>query len=211
MLRKSAWAFVVLVVLTAVGIVSGQRHKERCSNAVDYSAGVHPDTCASHAAARRRGGIEPLCVPTPHELKSCRGTSPTHPGSRNPILPGMPPLLRRNGRFPQAGQERRGSVRRPDHAPERLSPAIRAGGKHAHAPRPRPCGACGLASFAHGVLLNTGPAASSAWGHTGRVRGGPRPPYVPCFASPPQAAGWGPGQMHSPERRNRTPACLHAP
>ena len=49
---------------------------------------------------RRRGGIEPLCVSTPHELKSCPSTSPTHPGSGNPILPGMPPLLRREGRLP---------------------------------------------------------------------------------------------------------------
>ena len=29
---------------------------------------------------RRRGGIEPLRVSTPHELKSCPSTSPTHPG-----------------------------------------------------------------------------------------------------------------------------------
>ena len=30
--------------------------------------------------SRRRGGIEPLRVSTPHELKSCPSTSPTHPG-----------------------------------------------------------------------------------------------------------------------------------
>ena len=29
---------------------------------------------------RRSGGIEPLHVSTPHELKSCPSTSPTHPG-----------------------------------------------------------------------------------------------------------------------------------
>ena len=33
--------------------------------------------------ARRRGGIEPLHVSMPHELKSCPSTSPTHPGPRN--------------------------------------------------------------------------------------------------------------------------------
>ena len=63
---------------------------------------------------RRRGGIEPLRVSTPHELKSCHGTSPTHPGSGNQRLHGMPPLLRHEGRFPQAGQgmrERHGSAR----------------------------------------------------------------------------------------------------
>jgi hypothetical protein len=29
---------------------------------------------------RRGGGIEPLHVPMPHELKSCPSTSPIHPG-----------------------------------------------------------------------------------------------------------------------------------
>ena len=29
---------------------------------------------------RQRGGIEPLRVSTPHDLKSCPCTSPTHPG-----------------------------------------------------------------------------------------------------------------------------------
>ena len=37
---------------------------------------------SQHGQERRRGGIEPLCVSTPHELKSCPSTSPTHPGSR---------------------------------------------------------------------------------------------------------------------------------
>ena len=31
-------------------------------------------------AGRRGGGIEPLHVSMPHELKSCPSTSPTHPG-----------------------------------------------------------------------------------------------------------------------------------
>ena len=42
---------------------------------------VHTGTSAWHAAGRRRGGIESLRVSTPHELKSCPSTSPTHPGN----------------------------------------------------------------------------------------------------------------------------------
>ena len=56
--------------------------KQRCRHAAGCAASTHPDTCASHAAARRRGGIELLRVSTPHELKSCPSTSPTHPGIR---------------------------------------------------------------------------------------------------------------------------------
>ena len=39
-----------------------------------------PITATQQAAHRRRGGISPLRVSTPHELKSCPSTSPTHPG-----------------------------------------------------------------------------------------------------------------------------------
>ena len=44
--------------------------------------GTRRATCQSRGpkASRRRGGIEPLRVSTPHELKSCPSTSPTHPG-----------------------------------------------------------------------------------------------------------------------------------
>ena len=53
------------------------------------SRGQRRHTCSKHVfflydyakAARRRGGIEPLHVPMPHELKSCPSTSPTHPGN----------------------------------------------------------------------------------------------------------------------------------
>ena len=62
-----------------------------------------------------------------HELNLCPSTSPTHPGSGNQLLPGMPPLLRRKGRFPQAGQETReqrggGTTIRSDLFPGRLHP-----------------------------------------------------------------------------------------
>ena len=45
-------------------------------------AGTLRATCQRRGpkASRRRGGIEPLRVSTPHELKSCPSTSPTHPG-----------------------------------------------------------------------------------------------------------------------------------
>eukprot|EP00974_Lingulodinium_polyedra_P020071 1939478-Lingulodinium_polyedra.AAC.1 len=33
--------------------------------------------------SRQRGGIEPLCVSAPQDLKSCPGTSLTHPGTPN--------------------------------------------------------------------------------------------------------------------------------
>ena len=46
----------------------------------DSGKAIHQDTPARHAAGRRRGGIEPLRVSTPHELKSCPSTNPTHPG-----------------------------------------------------------------------------------------------------------------------------------
>ena len=97
------------------------------------------------------------------------------------------------GPLPESRAGEEGSARRPDHPAEQLFAAIRASRKHAHAPRPRPCGAGGLASFVHGVLLNTGLAASAACRHTGRVRGGPRPLYVPCFASPRRPRVGGPG------------------
>ena len=35
---------------------------------------------------RRRGGIEPLHVSMPRELKSRPGTSPTHPGMKNNFI-----------------------------------------------------------------------------------------------------------------------------
>ena len=38
---------------------------------------------AAHWTRRRRGGTESLRVSTPHELKSCPSTSPTHPGCRD--------------------------------------------------------------------------------------------------------------------------------
>ena len=128
-----------------------------------------------------------------NELKSCPSTSPTHPGSGNHFLPGMPPLLRRKGRFPQAGQERR--EQRGNRATLRSDSCLqsaRAKGMPTHR-APAHARAGGLASFVHGVLLNTGPSASSAWGHTGRVRGGPRPPHVPSFANPRRPRGGGPG------------------
>ena len=37
-------------------------------------------SCIKRENRRRRGGIEPLHVPMPQELKSCPSTSPTHPG-----------------------------------------------------------------------------------------------------------------------------------
>ena len=37
---------------------------------------------ATSASNRQGGGIEPLHVSMPHELKSCPSTSPTHPGTR---------------------------------------------------------------------------------------------------------------------------------
>ena len=40
-----------------------------------------PET--SYASERRRGGIEPLLVPKPQDLKSCPSTSPSHSGSLN--------------------------------------------------------------------------------------------------------------------------------
>ena len=39
------------------------------------------------ASCHKRGGIEPLRVSTPHELKSCLSTSPTHPSPPANIWP----------------------------------------------------------------------------------------------------------------------------
>ena len=36
--------------------------------------------CQTQISQRQGGGIEPLHVSMPHELKSCPSTSPTHPG-----------------------------------------------------------------------------------------------------------------------------------
>ena len=41
---------------------------------------LQPSMSTEEATHRRRGGISPLRVSTPHELKSCPSTSPTHPG-----------------------------------------------------------------------------------------------------------------------------------
>ena len=40
----------------------------------------HP--LALHLQSRQRGGIEPLCITAPRELKSRPGTSLSHPGMR---------------------------------------------------------------------------------------------------------------------------------
>ena len=115
-----------------------------------------------------------------HELNLCPSTSPTHPGSGHQILPGMLPLLRREGRCPQAGQGRKEQRTGRGACRGKPAPTTRARRRHAQAPDPRPCGSGDLAFFVHGVLLDIRLAASSAWRHAGGVRVGPRPLYVRC-------------------------------
>ena len=44
---------------------------------------VHIEPCTSNIGKRQGGGIEPLHVYMPHELKSCPSTSLTHPGKHS--------------------------------------------------------------------------------------------------------------------------------
>ena len=176
-----------------------------------FASPRRPRGWGSGKCIRRRGGIEPLRVSTPHELKSCRGTSPTHPGSGNPILPGMPPLLLRNGRFPQAGQERMGisaAAGPRSGAAQSCNPRERKTCTRTAPPpmrrlRPGLFRARRAAEHRAGCIFGMG-------AHRASLRL-PTPTARSMLCKPPQAAGLGVGQMHSPARRNRTPACLHAP
>ena len=196
----------------------GAGRKERCSNTVYYSAGARPDTCASHAAARRRGGISPLRVSTPHELKSCPSTSPTHPGIpeqslRHAIVAiygwakGRRWCFRTDCRSchtslyehmaeqtdqPTAATQQAAHRRRGGIEPLRVSTL------HELAELNKAHSTSGVGGGGHIVLLKHGlPEAAAPAGTDGRAN---------------TAADHVHRTSHtSPERRTPTPACLHAP
>ena len=113
-------------------------------------------TAARQATHRRRGGISPLRVSTPHELKSCPSTSPTHPGIPEQSLH-QKAYLKGCGPVPRLCMK----LRRPMLCSDRIATA-----------------------------------ATPA-----RANGRAGTPAKHCRAT---------GHA-SPERRNRAPACLHAP
>ena len=128
---------------------------------------------ARYSFARRRGGIQPLCVSTPRELKSRPSTSPTHPGLKH------------------ASQS--------EHHPSIAQPCAytRADPKHCQSPLRNPnaqirksavCACLSMRSVSDsGVAQWLMP-----WGHDPKVRGSkPRSAIFRCSWSPPRFASAG--------------------
>ena len=84
---RASYAMVSVVVKQAQ--ILKQRRLPRLSHPYGEMAEptLQPIMSTEEATHRRRGGIEPLRVSTPHELKSCPSTSLTHPGLHDRSLP----------------------------------------------------------------------------------------------------------------------------
>ena len=181
---------------------------------------------------RRRGGIQPLCVSTPHDLKSCPSTSPTHPGISAIPAPGHighpegPQQPQSCANFSASADSVR--LRRPTGHCGWLLPAL---GTERCGFGCRRC-TLGFAAAAE-TRTNKNPARlhhnrrHTALGSTAAAP--ERRNRAPvCLHTPDrpslQLGGrrrgtYGGGRRHSvlgsraaaPERRNRTPVCLHTP
>ena len=140
-----------------------------------------------------------------HELKSCPSTSPTHPGSGNQRLPGVPPLLRREGRFPQAEQGRR--QQHGGRATHRCDSPPHSARAEDMPKAPGPCSAAAWPLSLRVVLLHTGRLHLRRVGHAGRGRGGHARRTCHAFARPRRPrAGWegggGPNAFPGEEESN---------
>ena len=91
-LRQHAAAQLREVVFLCVDgmICCGAREARRAMGDKPHNIGQHSSLNGCEHAERQGGGIEPLHVSMPHELKSCPSTSPTHPGRDDRDLATMP-------------------------------------------------------------------------------------------------------------------------
>jgi hypothetical protein len=81
-LRRHAAAELREMVLLCVDgrICCGAWEARRAAGDQPHNIGQRSSLNGCAHAERQGGGIEPLHVSMPHELKSCPSTSPTHPG-----------------------------------------------------------------------------------------------------------------------------------